>query len=105
MNFVATAVAGFLPRRDLERRQLQTWLSRSAKMPQRDQRWWSGPKSARSARTRRIVWSARRWPQRGTSGVKSSLDQKWSLVKYRDVSVKHATSPSHRDRSRQVVIL
>jgi hypothetical protein len=74
-------------------------------MPQRDQRWWSGSKSARSARTRRIVWSARRWPQRGTSGVKSSLDQKWSLVKYRDVSVKHATSPSHRDRSRQVVIL
>lgn len=26
-------------------------------------------------------------------------------MKYRDVSVKHATSPSHRDRSRQVVIL
>lgn len=65
-----------------------------------DQR--SGRISVRSARTRRINRSGGLLP-RTVRGIRQSVGRNWLSYK-NDVSVKHATSPSRRDRSRQAVI-
>jgi len=63
--------------------------------------------SARSARTQRSVRSSREGLRAGNvQGIPFSVVvvAKWYLSEYRVGSVKHATSPSHRDCSQQVVI-
>jgi hypothetical protein len=109
MSIQEDAVAGFLPRRDLKRgRLLQTKLTRSAETPRQDKAMSGTESSARSARTRRFYRSARLRPDivLAIGRAPSGPDEKWQSIKYRDVSVKHATtSPSHRDRSRQVAVL
>jgi hypothetical protein len=65
----------------------------------------SGNLPAKSARTQRKARSVPVKLVLVIGRAPSGLEGKQS-IKYRDVSVKHATtSPSHRDRSRQVVVL
>ena len=61
--------------------------------------------SARSVRTQRSIRSSRqRTRADGVQWVPFSLVEKWYLIEYRVDSIKHATSPSRRDCSQQVVI-
>jgi len=63
---------------------------------------------AGSARTRRSVGNSRRRPRirsvRCIQGNTQGAHQYGNLIVRRDDFVKHTTSPSHRDRSQQVVI-
>jgi hypothetical protein len=61
--------------------------------------------SARSVRTQRSIRSSRqRTRADGVQWVPFSVVEKWYLIEYRVDSIKHATSPSRRDCSQQVVI-
>ncbi len=75
-------------------------------MPRSDQRWLERQVPARSARTRPTCRSAPLRPDMAIGRLVKGMVEKWQSFKYRDVSVKHATtSPSRRDRSRQVAVL
>lgn len=92
--------AGFLPRslawRDLERVHRRAWLDRSAGMPRPISDVRDGG-VARSARTRRSVTRGRLEIRRSWNGI----DGVGNVIQYRVESVRHDTSPSCRDRSRQ----
>jgi hypothetical protein len=61
--------------------------------------------SARSARTQRSIRSSRGRLRAGcVYGVPYGIAGKRHLIEYRDDTIKHATSPSRRDCSQQVVI-